>query len=370
MKRFFIAAGVLLALVVCAALWFGRGRVNEVRERVRTAQERALADWRTFAPRIEADVARWRADPLILARDGGDAAPLLFEHVRWDGVLRESPVPYALTQQLNQPDGGWVHAAGPELEALDVSWLSGLQGFGYWNAQAPASMPFKAFNEPLPKFTDAQLFAKAALVKGLAAGDARPAARDVRELARLCFTTEQLIGEMIAVSLLNLERRAYDQARARGQSVEGWEPVSEADVNALKRVAWAAVAPHSMMATGDLEAAEVPVGYCTGLGEGVLQAYYLRGYLETELPLRYAAIERALAQQRCRLVRARAAWTGGTGEGQLPVSGEAFCMGDDGTTKKDCAVPGFVMSLPFVRPFVGNTLVLIAAPDWLKQYRE
>lgn len=35
-----------------------------------------------------------------------------------------------------------------------------------------------------------------------------------------------------------------------------------------------------------------------------------------------------------------------------------------------CQVPDFVLRVPFMRAFIGDTLAALAAPDWFRLYRE
>ena len=111
------------------------------------------------------------------------------------------------------------------------------------------------------------------------------------------------------------------------------------------------------------------MGECGGLRESLAGALLLRGYLHRELDGRYAALTTALAGSPCRLRRARLAWAGEGTEGQLPVAGSALCMSAPDQPPADCAVPNFIVHLPFVRSYIGNTLASIATPDWFRHYR-
>jgi hypothetical protein len=182
------------------------------------------------------------------------------------------------------------------------------------------------------------------------------------------MTTESLVGAMIGVSILTIEHRARDEAARRGHDLAGWPDVSKDDQDSLRRLLWATPAPYALAATGPLAAATPAVGRCIGLQESIALAHYLRPYLEDELPERYASLTRALETSGCRLRRARAAWQSNDPAGQLATNGRALCQQSPGQPAEVCNAPEWIGHFPFFRPFIGNTLVAIAVPDWFKKY--
>jgi hypothetical protein len=372
------ALKVLAALVVIlfggavgVSWYFAHG----ARQKMKGAQQTLAARWAAVEPQFRADTARWKEDPLIKRHEGGNAGPVVFAHIRWDGDDKAAPpVSQALKDQLGVADNAWPgNAAMVDVKGIDTAWMSALGGFGFLDIEAEGShlkdAPFLPLSDPMPNFIDLLQLAKVHLTQGLQNGDARPAARDVREVSRLCLTTENLLGEMIGVALVGLERRVYEDAVRRGHDVSGWTAVSKEDQLSLKRVLWAAPAPFSMGASGSLAAMTPEVGYCTGLREAVGTSHFLRRYIEPELPEHYARLTKALDASPCRLRRARAAWKANDPTGQLPDKGAALCQGDP--TKPpatDCPFPDWTVRFPFVRAFIGDTLVAIAAQDWFKRY--
>lgn len=336
--------------------------------------ERVLReDWARFEPRIVSDQARWTAEPLVGPHPGADAAPFLSGYVRWEEDRRDSPIPAALSEQLRTWDDDFAHVDDAAVEELDLGWLSQLPKYGFWDLESAGSplerAAFELWTEPLPRFADVANVAKARLLQGLKRGDARAAAAEVRELARLCLTTEVLIGNMTAVALIGHERRAHEEAVKRGQPVEGWTPFSQADQQALKRALWAAPAPVQLLATAPLAGQSLRVGRCAGLREGIGVAFSLRRFMGEELPGRYAELTEALAKSDCRLRRPRVAWSDPQAKGALPDRGSAVCTGSPGEPVVNCPVPDVVVHLPFVRGFIGNTLATIAKHDGFQFYR-
>jgi hypothetical protein len=375
MARVLKVLGVLVLAVVLLLAGVMVWAMHKARGEAQAVQERLSADWARFEPRVMADEALWKNHPLLARHEGGDAAGLLFKHVRLErGAAQAPPLSTALTDALKALGPDWARRSKEvDLSGVDLGWLKELSTYGYWDLEGAgsplAALPFSPLDEPLPNFGDLQNAARARLMRGLNDGTAGEAAGEVRELARLCLTTDTLIGVMVGTSMLGMEHKAYDEAVRRGQDTLGWTPVTDADAEALKRALWAAQAPGTLLSAGTLSSAQLPVGQCVALRENLGLAWFLKGYLQEELPERYAALTKALDQSPCRLTRARAAWKGTDTGGQLPVSGAAMCMTDAGAVPADCWMPNLVMRFGAVRTFIGLNLATIAATDWFKRYR-
>jgi hypothetical protein len=366
----------LVVLALCAPFVWAAYASHRAHKIMKAEQEKLAADWTTYESQYKADAARWSNDPLFQAHKGGDAAPLLLAHIRYANDRKTpAPVPEALREQMAGGDGGWFgDPFSLDVKGIDTSWMSGLGEFGFFDIEGPGTplehVPFDPVKDDMPSFIDLQSFAKVRLTQGLQSGDARPAAKEVRELARLCFTTEILVGEMIGVALLGIERHARDEAVKLNQDVSGWTAVSQEDQQSLKRLLWAGPAPYSLLATGPLTSAPPSVGSCTGLREVMGTAHIMRKFAESEVPERYAAITQALEKNSCRLRRARAAWTSNDPSGQIPDTAEALCMSEVGGTVSSCPVPDAFVRLSFVRAAIGDTLLALANPDWFRVYKQ
>lgn len=367
-----VVLGVLLVAMALVTL-IGFGLSRKTQTAVDDSRRNLEAQWKRFEPRVAVDQARWRDDPLISPHAGGDAAELVFAHVRWESEQKAgkpAPIPETLTVKFTQD--WWTRVDELDVAEVDLGWMSRLAEFGFWELEGLTSplakQPFVVFTEDIPNFVDAQWAAKVRLAQGLKSGDAREAAREVREFARLALTTEHLVGLMIGTAMLGIERHVYEEAVRRGQNVEGWTPVSEVDQQALKGAIWAAAAPHSLLAQAPLRDVDLPVGRCAGLREGIGGAWYLRGWVEDDMPDRYTSLTKALDASTCRLPRARAAWHGTSKAGQLPVDGSAFCTAGSDKPVENCNVPDLVVHLPFVKSSIGAIISSIAAPEWFRPY--
>ncbi len=114
-------------------------------------------------PLIEADEARWVTDPLFLPRDGGDAAPLFFSHVRWEGADGGAPVSTELSAKLRF-DGGWPQNVDQlDVSNVDTAWPAQLGEYGFLDIESTGPLEAAAWTptyEPVPNFIDLQTFAK------------------------------------------------------------------------------------------------------------------------------------------------------------------------------------------------------------------
>ena len=350
MSRFLKTIVVLLGLLLLGTLGVSLALRHRVQTGLNALQAQQDAEGARFRARIEADSARWKDDPLLAPHDGGDAAALLFVHLRWMDDGRQPPVPARLAEQLQALGSDWgKHVEELDFTGVDLTWMSQLAQFGFWDVEAAGSpladAPWAPVTEGMPNFIDAQHLGRGRLAQGLQSGSAVVAAAEVRELARLCLSSERLVGEMVGVALLSIERRAREEAVRRNQDVTGWTSISEEDQQALKRVLYVAPARFGLFPVA--LPGEAP-GACTGLWEGLGQAYLVRGYLHDVLAERYAALTTTLAASPCRLRRARLAWASDPTGGGLPVEGH----------------------LPFARSLTGLRLARLGALDAFKQYRD
>jgi hypothetical protein len=374
MKTILKVMGVLVVLVLCASVGAMAYYAREARNGMEIYQKRVAMAWATYESQYKADAARWSQDPLFQPHPGGDAAPLFLAHMRYESEKKKPPpVPDALKEQMAIGDGGWPENSSRfEVKDIDTKWMSGLGELGYFDIEGPGTplenAPYDPVRGDIPNFIDLVTFAKVRLTQGLQSGDARPAARETRELARLCLSSETILGEVFGVSILGHERRAHDEAVRLGQDVTGWNVFSVDEEKSLKRVLFAGPAPYSLLATDPLAKVTPSIGGCAGLNEGIVMAHFLRRFSERELPERYASLTKAIETSSCRLRRARVAWKANDTAGQLPDSGEALCQSDLYVNMKDCPYPRAIVLFPFARTLIGDMLVQVSWIDWFRWY--
>lgn len=375
MRGWLFRMGVVAALLLAGLVGVGAFAAASARARVDQAREVVRSDWTRLRSAVLREQQEFQDDPLVAHRDGPDVAPILSSRLRWaltggrsSGV---APVPEVLRRQLETWKQWTDHVDEATLEGVELDWLSGLSSYGYWDVEADPSPvlnePFNIFAESMPNFIDLQHVAKARLLVGLRSGDVRSAAAEVRELARLSLTTETLVGEMVGVGLLNIERAAYDEAVRRRLDVAGWTPVSEERASALRRALWSANVRTSLLAPSEVVREVLPVGQCAALREALGSAWVLRRYAAAVVPDRYEALQRELSSAPCRLLRARRAFQSAA-SAEPPASHHELCatfLLNAGL----CDIPSAATSLPFVRSFIGARLLSTDPTDWLSHYR-
>lgn len=365
MKRALVVIAALVFLFFLVdGLVFGR-LLLDGSEKYEHAHAELVKDQERFAPLVAADQRRWEHDPLVARRDGGDAAELLFQHLAFDDAPAPAGgLPASLRARIADAGADWIHG-GLEVEAVDTRWMSELARYGYWDIEGPSTplwnAPFNGLTEPLPSFGDAPMFAKVRLLQGLERGELGPAIDETNELARLCLSSETLIGELVGVSLLGTVRKASLEATRRGLDAGVERVLSEEESKSLRRVLWASGARSSVLGATH----PAPVLTCGGLRE-LTSALYLRPLARHFIPERYRELDAELERAPCRLRRLRAAWASAS-EGQVDEA-QALCSGGAGDPL--CGRSTLVLRLPLARAAVGAQLVTLASTDWYRDYRD
>lgn len=140
----------------------------------------------------------------------------------------------------------WLgHSAEARSLALDFAWMNELHKFDHWDAYETgplheylASPGVKAtpWSIPIPRYGVFQDYAKLRLLRGIANGDLLSALRDTRQLARLLYSNEILVGGLVAVNILGFERAAYEYGLAhRMIKLDQWQPLSADNLIRAKR---------------------------------------------------------------------------------------------------------------------------------------
>ena len=268
----------------------------------------------------------------------------------------------------------WTDVEPALWEKLDFAWMSELGAFAYWDVEHNSPIEYVQhydyLHRPLPAHADLIPWSKLRLAKGIHEGKAAQAATEVRDLARLCFTNELLLGNIVAVTLLGLEDVAFKATAAHGARPANWKPVDESTRNLLKRALRAVPAYVNLLTPRTYAAAfaEIKVGRCGALNEALQTARVLKPLLGFEYATEYAQLDAALASAKeCRLEGLRQAWA----HAQSP-DGDAASYSDlcDAAREPspDCVLLAHARWLPGVRGIIGNVLLAVGSPVWLGGY--
>lgn len=321
------------------------------------------------------------APPFALPGTARDAGAFLNARVGWSGAkppidafraahpaaLLIAPAP--LIARLKGYGDRWPeHADDPDLAAVDTSFLRGLLEYDHWDWErgSPSELDGSiGGSAPWPELGNLVTLAKIRLLQGLANGDSAQAGREVRQLARLMYSTESLVGASMSALVLGMERAAYDRlvATKGAAAAEGWTAVSPDAQRRFARVGWAMASlfhPLAPQVEADhaLRADPASFGRCAGLSQAAGGAIYARPLFDDgTLRARFSALDEALrsSASSCRLRRVReAAAAGANAKGALRGSLDELCEGQGAF----CRV---LYRLPGARAKAGQILLLIGA---------
>lgn len=323
---------------------------------------------------------------------GADAGPFLNPRLPWDGPERlkskweQSRPKDVASLQLDKAvadelrkQKSWLDAPSAVWEKLDFAWMGQLSGYGYWELQtgSPWSLgeTFDWLEAPLPGFQLLITWSKLRLLKGLADGQPAAASAEVRQLAKLSFTTEILLGEMIALAILQAEDEAHARAVAKGLPVEGWTSFDAPTRKRMKRALWSLQAYTSLdtPAAHEKDFDSVKVGRCAALHEASFFALAMRPLLKQTRPADFERVGRYIeAAQECRLLWLRKEWPTPDVPERDPLGPKACQVASDlnGNGLVECRLSQLLGFVPGGRRYVGEMLLSVASPEWFKFYKE
>jgi hypothetical protein len=363
---FFVAIpGVLLVCLLPGLIWAAFAQAD-----IEQHQSQVKSDWIQFKPQIGTDEARWKNDELFQVRKGEDASTVLFTKIRRDEVKTAPLIPEAIAEALKANKSTFVdHVDDVDVSSIDLSWMRQLNQFAYFDIEAGDpkgdSRAFHLFNEFFPNFLDLQNMAKVRLIQGLASGDARQAAKEVRELARLCFSSEQLICEMIGIAILGMEEAAFKEAQKRKQITDAWVPISENERLQMRRLFWVGLEQYTMDAPLEmLKEEKITIGSCAALREGIGTTLLMREFAPQDQKERLDALKQiADVSIHCRLKRERAALNGS-------LKAETFSSTADSFLGSDSVIPDFVLKLPGMKTVALANMFKVGTADYFQMYRD
>lgn len=283
----------------------------------------------------------------------------------------------------------WAEPIPDNLKKVDLQWVQRLRAYDHWDLFAsgpnskflgPEAKAVNPFTLPVPEFQFLPAGARLHLRRGLDKRDIVPALEDVRHLARLSYTTETLIGSMVAIALLKMERVAYGEAIRRGIIAPGDYPVFEVEeLEQLRKTLWVTTGFADYSAP--IQARQVflsqhwPIGACSAIGESAQSYVLAAAYLEKIYPFerdmqeRLQVVDELLEKSKphCRLKFHRQAVVRYKEYAQTMID-DGFSMADGirGNFEKYRFILG--RHLPFFRQALGLELIAIAKPSFTLVY--
>jgi hypothetical protein len=208
-----------------------------------------LAEWLSLnADEAEKNIDEFCADakklehlPPMPSGADHDASPFLNVRLDWEGNTRPNGwlhLSEALRQRIESYGIGWpVAITDEDVAGLDFSWMSELQKYDHWDLMAEG--PLREYREldlyraPMPSFTELFLWTKLRIARAARIGDFAATSADIHQLVALLRTTQTVVGDMVSVQLLNIERVGFS---AEGARVPDGLAVAEDDTDLERRV--------------------------------------------------------------------------------------------------------------------------------------
>ena len=251
-------------------------------------------------------------------RTEGDAGPLLNAWMPWEmgPAPQGSPlsVPAHLPQSFLDFREWLSFQAG--LSTLDFGWMGQLHAYDRWdilrNRPTPFREPFDLTYEPMPQFGHLILWARFRLLQGLRTGQPLAAARDVRHLAWLAYSTDTLIGAMLASTLLDTERAAHASLQAPPPE---WRPMSSEQVARMRAMIMSgfifSYPPIAVEVAKKSRRCGEPVVRCIAMTEAAFAAKILEPWARRAYREAYTALEEDLDAFPCSSSLGKLLWRQG-----------------------------------------------------------
>jgi len=142
------------------------------------------------------------------------------------------------------------------LSSLDFGWWNELRRYDHWNLATHGPLAelferdplYSRANEPRPDANVLRFWSQLRFLKAMKDGRYEQASKDVRHLARLMYSSEDLGLAMTGSALLALERGAHEIIKAQVKLPEGWKPLTEDQLQRSSRYLFAL--PHFAVPTG------------------------------------------------------------------------------------------------------------------------
>lgn len=250
-------------------------------------------------------------------------------------------VKYRFKDALMRYGKDWVgHNSWFNAETFDFSIFAKLRDFDHWDVEVNspiekvgASQPYlNGIEIPIPDVTNLVVLSQLYLMKAVDTKETLQALKDVRHVATLFLSTENLSLEMTGLRLLNFERVAFTYyVKHQLLKETDWQPLTATILSQATR-AWPATAGYARILTQDSTFKKVfseikPAGLCAALNSNVPHDWLLKPMLqpriwpEASFAKAYQRHEELVetAKSQCRLKYVTRLMKAGTAYDRLPV---------------------------------------------------
>ncbi len=278
--------------------------------------ENQLATQDKFLPRYIEDTERVLGLPLSeKSKFTADAGPLLNSALPWlpeqnneivgtaTATLTKKISPLVTKkerEQILRYGGNWLeHLSRHNRVSHDFSILEKLNQFDYWNLEENSPLESLIRNKtfvdatqlPAPDPQDLVTLIKLKVMKSVDGGDPIAILRNIRHIAQLFFTTENLQLFVTGLKLLDVERKAYHFfVDEEILNEPDWTPIASSQIQTAFKVATATKGYLYLWTKPEtiekvfLNPQEPPIAFCAATNEGLPHVYSLRSALYSQWP--------------------------------------------------------------------------------------
>lgn len=339
-----VTGALLLAVAAAGLLFLTKTRVEPEREHNAAVQRKHL---KAYLDDLDF-VARERFFAQAPTK-GRDASTTLNPKVPWQPrELGAKPpverlVDPAVRDRILRLRSEWIEHPGAFRSAkADFSILKAMLTFDRWDIESEGPIAELAKDVrfvppsrlPSPDTIEIMALVKLRLVTSIESDEELEALRETRQAAKLLFSSESLQLQLAALSLLDVERRAYRRFVETNEiEDETWRPIERSVVRRAARALWATrgylrlLTPVDVFQSALLDPKREPLGLCAAANEAYPVELSLKPLLDGAWPGEHdysenyqmldRALERALGS--CRLRYLSALIKGNRFDSDLPV---------------------------------------------------
>lgn len=377
--------GILIALAVLVILILVCFNASVNRIFVHPELEDMENHFNKYWPEVESDIGRLEAErmfrPSRYLNDIGERLNSSFEWKNGTAGVREGSLLYIsneTVQTIKQKGHGWVALDPSDInENIDFSWLELLAHYDYWDLNKAiidhAGPRIFYPHMPIPEISILLIWSKLAFIWSKDEKNFLETSANVRKLANLLYSTNNLIASLTAVKILRIEHEFKSAMLKNDVPVpNSWRTFGDEVTDAAKAVLFAkAWAANIFMSTDNIARVfpneEILIGDCLCIHETALNALMFKENLKRKQNKQFEIITNALEkyQNDCNTIPIKQLWEGKT-EKEIVSILDAI---SEPTSTFDCLFK-YLGKLPLFKETIVKVLFVISLPNAFVEYRK
>lgn len=268
-----------------------------------------------FSSTCTKNVGEWMHPRMRWDATGNTKAEKIIQ--KWQKNKEQTSIPNidAYFRKDGKRKKNWLEDLDSYPKREDWTWVDEIPlQYDCWDIDQESPRSLLQWQEPtevaIPNWIGLQSWVKYRLIVALQNNDEAGLLQGLsstRLWAKIMFTTENILGEMIGVALLKIEREAYEESKKRGMNVE-WDAVSEEQEKSLRSALFAIPNYVALWTPQERQkiAKKIPFGICSAVNDGMTLSWFTLGYLAESKEQELTYIEEWSAQ--CRLQWMKQKW--------------------------------------------------------------